>query len=191
MRQAKENYFIDILNNVNSKQTIFEATRVTKTSKLLIDNIYVYIKDYYYSTNLESLLSDHNARMITIEMKDVPYEEFWETKRIFTKAKIQQDIHSLNEQSWQDLLEEPDPDNSHMMLSNIIGTLINLVFPLESIARRRTSNESWITTVIRTSNKNERKIYEDIMRGIQTEEYYRKYSSTLKSVVKLAKKKES
>lgn len=60
--------FVELLLTFNFNQTIFKATRVTKYSSTLIDNIFINFEHLPYNSNIVlSALSDHHGQLITID----------------------------------------------------------------------------------------------------------------------------
>lgn len=61
--------FIDVLDSFGFQQTIKEPTRITKTTKTLIDGIFVNCPDYFNNENIDTSLSDHRAQFISIKSR--------------------------------------------------------------------------------------------------------------------------
>lgn len=190
MKNSKDKTnFLEVLKTLNLQQTIFSASRVTKTSVSLLDNIFTNAQFYSCSSNIDSTLSDHKAQFVQIETNEITREGSLVMRRLFSKSKIEQFIQSLNDYSWTDILRELDPNKAYGCFSEIMKFQLNLIFPIKKIYQKKKTNTTWITMGIRTSSKNKKRIYNDMLQGRETPEYYKKYSSILKQVVKQAKKK--
>lgn len=68
------------------------------------------------------------TQVITLKVSNVSHQRTFEKKRLFTHTKMQQFFHSLQEASWQSVLEEMDPDKSYNCFSEIMKMYLNLMF---------------------------------------------------------------
>lgn len=182
--------FMDLLTTFNYTQTIFNATRVTKTTSSLIDNIFVNTSMISNNKNITSALSDHMAQFISvesifpIETKNVEIIE----KRFFTKTKLEDFFVCLRDFNWDHLILKTDPDVAYELFYSTMLTKMNQIIPRKKMKLRRKRNRTWLTLGIRISSKHKRELHEKMLEGMVTEEYYKKYSAILKRVVELSKK---
>ncbi|KAK9877311.1 hypothetical protein WA026_017703 [Henosepilachna vigintioctopunctata] len=176
----------DMMGSYNFEQTIKEPSRITKISKTLIDNIFVRNCNYWNNKNLNLLLSDHRAQIISVECNNFQNKKYLVERRLFTECKIQQLFNNLQDTTWQNVLDEMDPDRAYNRFSEILDLHVRIIFPKKRLCTANTT-KAWITKGIRISSARKRIIWEELQKCKISCVYYKKYCSILKTVVEQAK----
>lgn len=179
--------FLDLLNSFNLKQTIFQATRVTKQTNSLIDNIFVNF-NIENGVVVDSALSDHHAQIICFnkEVKKVVMEKPGK-RRFFSEAKLEQYRLELLSETWENILVVNNVDEAYdAFIGKIIATM-NRVIGLKTIQTSKQKRKSWLTTGIKKSCETKKKLQEGVRNGWVDNDYLKKYTSVLQRVCRKAK----
>jgi hypothetical protein len=94
----------------------------------------------------------------------------------------------LSYENWEDVFLE---ENVNIIFNNFLNTylrIFNTCFPT-IITHASQKLKPWLTTGIRTSCENKRKLYESDRNNRDLNEYYKKYCKILSAVIIAAKKK--
>lgn len=178
--------FLELLEGFNLHQTIFDPTRVTKTTQTLIDNIFINSREFESSSVEISGLSDHFAQLIIVKGKRVNKNPITTKKRIFSRSKIQQFILAIQKCDWSDVLGETDVDKSYYSFLKTFKSNMNIIFPEKKVTSK-CSTKTWITKGIKKSCRRKRELYKDVIAGRISENFYKSYSKILKQVIRQAK----
>ena len=140
---------INLLDEFNIKQTIFEPTRITPTSESCVDNIFTDMS--YAATEICSTdMSDHTYQIITLSDTAKKYKDNrMLLKRSFNKIAI----NSFREELMRvrpciDIIvaREGNINDIYEQFSNIITNLFNYAFPQEYVKNRpKKGKNSWIS----------------------------------------------
>lgn len=182
--------FLDLLTSFNYEQTIFKPTRITETTKSLIDNIFINTTKFRNNKNLISALTDHMGQHITVETLTPIEKNVKEIieKRFFTKSKLQDFFYSLQECTWDNVMLQMNPNRAYEHFFDTLKSRINQIFPLKKCNLKKGLKRMWITSGIKKSSKHKRDLYEKMLDGLISQEFYKKYSNILKQVVRQSKK---
>lgn len=178
--------FMDVLYNFDFEQRIFQPTRVTKSTASLLDNIFTNFDQFYDNEVIFSGLSDHTAQCIAFNVVMAERGAERVQKRIFSNSKCEQYFQSLQDCAWHDVLTESDVNRAYTTFIDALKIGIDMVFPLKN-CKANDHSRSWITNGIKISSKNKRKLFQDYLLGVVSEQHYRAYSKILKSVIHKAK----
>lgn len=181
--------FINLLLTFNLSQTIFTATRFSKKSESLIDNIFINFEHEQGGQVITSALSDHEAQILHIESlsKNEPQKESVRITKIFSASKLQQFKELLESETWEGVFQENAVNPAYNKFETTISNAIKLIFPPKNIKILKNVNKSWITTGIKLSSRRKRYLYNEMLANRITREYFNKYTKILKNVVKAAK----
>jgi len=160
----------------------------------MIDNIFINKfrnENYLLSPRINSL-SDHDAQVRSlfsiITLDDT--NEFYSYKKI-GKHSINEFQASLSYETWEDVFSNNDDDTNIISYNFLITFLRNFYacFPKKRTKTMQNSN-AWITTGIKTSCNNKRKLYLLCREsnGPKLKKRYRNYCKTLSKVTTAAKK---
>ena len=181
--------FQDVLLSFNFNQTIFEPTRITKSSATLLDNLFINFINAYQGEILTTALSDHEAQILRVAGCTSPeYETIPQIMRIFSKNKVAQFKEMLGTESWANIYACKDANLAYNMFSNMFTQLFNLIFPEKTIKPSTRKHNNWITTGIKNSLKTKRSMYKSMKKGIITKDIFDRYAKILKLVICQSKK---
>ena len=162
------NTFIDTLQSFCLLPSISLPTRVTESTKTLIDNIFFTPNKYRVSSgNLLAGLSDHLPQFLIFDhnIKNAKTKISFRDWKNFDEEKFLSDFSNIN---WETCLqlELEDPDISFDKLFNTITALVDQHVPLKFLSRKQVKNFSkpWITKGIRTSIKKRDKILKSFIK---------------------------
>lgn len=101
--------FCSLVNSFNIVHTTEEPTRITNSTKTCIDNILTNIEQHYCTQILHSLISDHSAQKLVIDMEKPKVQIVF--KRVFSQENKRDFITRLENTDWNGLY---DIDNSNV-----------------------------------------------------------------------------
>ncbi|KAK3919289.1 putative RNA-directed DNA polymerase from transposon BS [Frankliniella fusca] len=138
-----------------------QPTRVTEFSQTAIDHIITNMpKNLYVSKcNLEVGLSDHRMQLITPTQKPTEVSgPKYNFKRIFTERKEMAFIEDLKGVDWSEIYEENIVDKKFNTFHDKFMELYDKHFPLRKCKERTSTNKDWVTTGIKITSRNYRKL---------------------------------
>jgi len=143
--------FLDIMGSSSLCPQISLPTRVSNTSKTLIDNIFCSpnLDEQFFSGNILSGISDHLPQFLLIGMANSisnvqpVFKRQWSN---FNQEKFILDYFNIN---WDEILklENGDADASFTNFVHIVEGLLDVHVPIVKLTRKqaRTLNKPWIT----------------------------------------------
>ena len=156
-------HFLDILGSFSLLPQIIFPTRITNTSKTLIDNIFADLSNFQiFSGNLTYRLSDHLPQFsifknlnINSNLKHNIFKRNWSK---FNQENLILDYFEIN---WKNTLnlEKNNVDLSFANFHNSVSGLLDRHVPLKKLTKKqiKTMSKPWITQGILTSIKKETK----------------------------------
>lgn len=159
--------FIDLINASSFRPLITKATRITPTSKTLIDNIF---------TNHASMcgepgvlccdLSDHLPVFYldpqTVNVDSNQSKEFF--VRNFNNSSIGKFNNELSTVNWNAVLNEYETQASYNIFHGIFFKLFDKAFPLQKKkSQAKKQNQAWLTTGLKRSITKKHKLYRDYL----------------------------
>ena len=174
---------------------IIHPTRITSTSKTLIDNIFSNSLNFQqgYSGNFTLKLSDHLAQflIIPISYHQVPQKKVqytYDTKK-FDSAKFVQDLHSI---VWPNTVNLDDPNPAFDELKEKADNLINTHLPKRKMTQNeiRRKQKPWITnSILRKIRKRDKTHgkYLKTVEPLKKNELLAKYKNLRKEITSLVK----
>lgn len=194
---------LDIFLNINNlKKTVHEPTRVTPTSKSLIDNILTNLKTAYFKTSvLNTAVSDHYGQAIEVftrpnqvglsNRQTQKYIEVRDIKSNLPYLKI-----LLDNELWIETYKAATVNTKYDAFISRFTHLMNITCPKQR-KRVRTKpnmhnqNADWITKGILNSKRKLKTFskYVAKIRKTSTQVYIRNYKNTYRKVIKRAKAK--
>ena len=164
--------------------------RITKDSSEAIDNIFV---DYgrlntFHVFSLANGLSDDEAQYLCVNSVFGHHtNNRLVKKRIITKSGVSTFIEKLQNESWDNIKNNTDVNESFNLFFNTFLIIFESCFPMQYVTNN-VSNNQWITNGIRISCKRKKYLY--MMSKITNSkfnEYYVRYCALLRKVIRKAK----
>lgn len=179
--------FLDILGSHGFKQTIFEPTHVTNTTKTLIDNIFTNNLDEIKGSVIINAISDHYAQKVSlpINFKTTVYDKI--KIRNYSKAKMTAFKNELKKMYWEDIKNETEVNKAYNSFVSTLTHLSNRIFTYKTITNKPTDNK-WVTEDIKLYCRTKRSMLLQKIRGEISSETYKNYSKRLKKTITTAKK---
>lgn len=141
-----------MLNVFNLTPLVNTPTRVTATSKTLLDNVFTDYTVINIDTRvLDPALSDHLAIMSSfrIPMK-LSTTNSCRYTRIFSDSKINYFKLLLKDQKWEEINESYNVNNNFNEFYNVFKFYYNVALPLEPKKLRNAKMKPWLTPNIRS-----------------------------------------
>jgi len=170
-------------------------TRMTKVSSSTTDNIFI---DYsrinsFKVFSLINGLYDHEAQYLQVNNIFVQQTGNFRPakKRLITKSAVSMFIEKLRSESWDNIINHTDVNNSFNLFLNSFLIIFESCFPVQYVPSKVSDNH-WITRTagIKVSCKRDKYLY--IMckttNCSKIKVYYIKYCRVLRKVIRKAKK---
>ena len=166
--------FIDTIYSNSFYPTIHIPTRITSTSKTLIDNIlYNNITKSISAGNIVTSISDHLMQYIFIsgEISEKPNNKIF--KRKYTAENLKKIQFALDKTDWRRTLDtgNKQTNNSFQIFLQTIEKLHDKFCSVTAISKRKQNlkQKPWITLALTTSMKRRDNIYiKNILQGKRT-----------------------
>lgn len=182
------NMMLDLLRTYNFQQTIHDITRPNKHKKSCIDNVFINSKAFFNNAVIKTGISDHHAQTISIKTgSGLKLEDLYFTGRTFSRGRLCQFQEAFQDCTWAAVLECGDVDKSYNSFITTITYYLNLIFPKKRKKIRTNGSSDWLTTGIKTSIKNKRRMFDFYLSGLVSKTNYKTYTNILKKVIKKAK----
>ena len=163
--------FFDTLTSKLFVPHIIHPTRITPTSKTLIDNIFSNCSNHEegISGNLTVSLSDHLAQFLIIpeEAHKSPKKRNLYTHDLkkFDRENFHSDFQKIH---WPHItyLHNKDPNESFLNLHSTIDTIVNKYLPIRKMTKKEIKHKQkpWITNEILNLIKQRDKIYKRFLK---------------------------
>ena len=169
-------------------------TRTNNTTSIAIDNIFINKFKYenYEIYPLINGLSDHNAQILRLPNTSIPnYGNELHIYREINEFSLNEFQINLSHETRKNVFNNNDKD-TNTTFNNFLDTFLKTFiasFPVKKAQLKR-DNKNWLTTGIRTSCNNKRRLYllyKD-NKDLNLKKYYKEYCKLLKKVITLAKK---
>lgn len=124
--------FLSLLSSFNIFPAVRDYTRISRTSKSCIDNIYTNCKSFTAEI-IDSHISDHTAQKLAFEIDDYSNHKTSFTRRLFSKENKETFKQILSEQDWLNVFSQNEMDVNKQW-ENFMQTLLpifNQCFPLK------------------------------------------------------------
>ena len=189
--------FFDSLTSNLFVPHIIYPTRITTTSRTLIDNIFSNSLNFSdgISGNLTISISDHLAQFLIIneEVVKIPNKHnlYKRDKRHFHKEEFVADILDTD---WQNIIraEHNDPNLSFYLLDTTVNSIIDKHMPLKKMTNKelKLHYKPWITSGIIKSIERREKIHKKFIkcRNLQKkEELHKEFKALRNQIVTLCR----
>ena len=191
--QAK--LYIDNIIELGLLPCITLPTRLTHHSATLIDHINLYrpleyLKDDITCGNLLIDVSDHLPNFIILEGKSLVNTKCRPKIRIFSENNTKKFISELDCESWTDVTDCSDAEESMKKFIAKFSKVFNKCFPLKQISRKRIKDKKWVTKGIRVSIRHKSRLYKKYLARPtgQNKMAYKLYKSKLEKCIRKAQK---
>jgi len=153
------------LNSLLTSYSLYSVidfpTRIHNNSNTMIDNIFINtLKNENYSVySLINGLSDHDAQVLSLSDIIVPDDrnELYSCREISTHL-LNEFQTSLSYEAWENVFSDNDTNTTFNNFLNTFIRTFNASFPKKRTKLRQNS-KAWLTTGIKTSCNNKRKLY--------------------------------
>ena len=191
--------FTDTLYSNSFYPTINIPTRITSTSKTLIDNIlYNNITKCISAGNIVTSFSDHLMQYIFIpgEISEKPNNNKI-FKRKYTAKNLKKSQFALDKTDWKRILDigNKETNNSFQIFLQTIEKLHDKICPVTAISKRKQNLKlkPWITSALTTSMKIRDNIYKTFCKAKepnlkkQLHEKYKIYRNQIVTLTRVCK----
>ena len=153
--------FLDTILSRGLKPAINTWTRVTQTSKTVIDNILTNEQNINAYV-IETLISDHY--LLAVTFPDIPQqpvkESLTETRRLFSNKNIENFALSLSEANFEPVLQNLNTIDAHNIFFQQLDIIFNRSFPLRKRKITKKTDQPWLLNHdIHIKSRNERILF--------------------------------
>ena len=200
MKLDNDNQTLNFFDTMTSKlfiPHIIHPTRITSTTKTLIDNIFSNSSNFLngISGNLTLSISDHLAQFLIIpEDNDKVPKQAIIYKRDLKNFDRENFILDLLSVDWDKVIEsrKNDPNESFNRFESSLNPLIDKYLPLKKLSKKEVKNyfKPWITSGIRKSIKRREKLYKKFIKakeGSTKDAYHTQYKELRNKIVQLCR----
>jgi hypothetical protein len=187
---SRKDLLDSLLVSFNLFSTVNFPTRIFNNSCTLIDNIYINTSLHEFSVYpLINGLSDHDAQVITLNniVISIP-EQVYYFRRDISNYSVGQFTSLLSYENWEDVFSETA---MNMAFNNFLNTFLRIFYTCFPMVKSLYSNQPkpWLTSGIRTSCTNKRKLYLVYRNSNDPsiKERFKKYCHILDKVIRTAK----
>jgi len=190
----RTNAFLSMMLSMSLTPLIDKPTRITATSATCIDNIFIDISSLrntnggIYTTDI----SDHlPVFCVSRTLKKKDKHKIIET-RIINDTNINSFKLALENQNWDFVYYEPDPDRAYQLFQNTYCSLYDAFFPIiRKKINTKTASKPWLTPAILNSIKTKNTLYHKFIRTRNPldKEASRIFSNKLYRLIKLAERR--
>ena len=139
----------EIAVKYNLKQLITEATRITETSRTLIDHIYVSCHDKVTKSGVlkSGIISDHFIvySILDKERKSVKHRHKYSVGRQYKNLDVNQFKSDLQNVDWRNVKKHKDINNAVNEFESIFLEIANRHAPIKRKRVRRRKSSPWLT----------------------------------------------
>ena len=194
LKERSNDQFVQMLDSHNLEAKVKVPTRITNTTRTAIDQ---FITDNRLNINsidvLSTGFSDHLAQVMDVK---ITVKSEIKAKRVKYKRKyndINMDYfeYLLGKENWDDLYRKNNTNEAWEYFNNTMSYNFNLAFPKMKCIEVTKKRKTWISEGIRISSQKMRTLDMERKRGNLTTEqlnYYKKYKTTYKQVLKNSKR---
>lgn len=154
--------YVDKLKSLGVYQVITAPTRITKTTKTLIDHIYLrFNKEIRFESGIFlTAISDHLGTFIKINLKPKINYHGRKTIRIFNDKNREKFKYSLIDLEQQTMLNNNlDSNEKWNSFVEIIKGKYESAFPEKLISRKKFKDKPWINNSIKKASKIKENLY--------------------------------
>ena len=174
---------------------ISNPTRITNTSKTLLDNIFSNNQDLNNVTNgiIYYDMSDHLPIFVISETPDTT-QSVKRLRPILCRKETDNNIALLNQdlaqEEWSDVFRETDTNRAYDVFLNKLVYYYNKNIPLVKKKSRRKNKHPWITKGIMQSIKTGNKLYKRALTTQNAEDFkdYKIYRNKLSNLIRISRK---
>ena len=174
---------------------ISNPTRITNTSKTLLDNIFSNNQDLNNVTNgiIYYDMSDHLPIFVISETPDTT-QSVKKLRPILCRKETDNNIALLNQdlaqEEWSDVFRETDTNRAYDVFLNKLVYYYNKNIPLVKKKSRRKNKHPWITKGIMKSIKTRTKLYKRALTTQNAEDFkdYKIYRNKLSNLIRISRK---
>ena len=189
--------FFDIITSNLLVPHILQPTRITSSSRTLIDNIYSNSSNFEdgISGNLTLAISDHLAQFLIIPedfQKTPATSNFYKRDlKNFDRENFLLDLLAID---WDEVIaiENNNPNESFNSFFQKIDVLVDTYIPLKKLTKNEIKSKfkPWITSAIRNSMKRRDKFYKKFIKAKNADikiEYEKLYKDLRNRIVQLCR----
>lgn len=154
----------DFMNTIHSSSftpTINRYTRVTHSSKSIIDNIITNIQNSRLESGVVVTdISDHYPIVLSLNLASKPPPKRCKIKISVLNERTLQQLHdNLESKVWTSVYETRDPETAYDSLIHELTESIHNTIPVKTVLCRNYDHHPWLTKGILNSIKRKNKLY--------------------------------
>ena len=137
---------LNLLTMNNLTNVVKPPTRITSHTKSLIDVVIVdNTNDDMLIEILDMGYSDHLAQFLCMKSKKLPKGPLRTYTRHFTDNKVEEFKYLIQEETWNEVLECNEPNNSFKQFMNTFTYYFNTAFSIKVKFENNFTENKWIT----------------------------------------------
>ncbi|PNF31582.1 hypothetical protein B7P43_G00791 [Cryptotermes secundus] len=181
---------LDIINAYNMIMTINIPTRVTESTATIIDQIITNIPvNCYYTNVINSLLSDHYAQCITINITPPVLKRCYKVGRDLSDDNITCFCSYIQTETWMEVFNDNDIEIKWNSFYGIFNYYFNIACPKVRRNFASVNKATWINKDVVIARTKLRNLY-DLYIQCKSQEYknvYKAYKKVYNTIIKTAK----
>ena len=184
---------LDMMYSLGMYPLISNPTRVTSMSATLIDNIFT--NEMKYQVNSGVLISDISDHLPVFAICYYDYlirgSRSHQFKRILNNDAVEKLKIDLNQQTWQNVLDQSEVNLAYNIFIRDFQCLLNKHCPLKCIAvSAKTDTKPWSTNGLKKACRKKTRIYKIFLsqRTLASEIRYKTYKNRLTTILRASKK---
>jgi len=188
---SRQYHLKSLFASFNLSDIVKFPIRISNNSITLRDNFYINTRRLHFSIYpIINGLSDHNAQVLNLSfiIKEVHSQPFSFLRKT-NRYSICNFKDLLSYENWEDVFLE---NNVNIIFNNFLNTYLRIFNTCFPVVKTHVSQKlkPWLTTGIRTSCANKRRLYESyrINNSAKFKEYYKNYCKILSALITAAKK---
>ena len=185
-----KNDFINTLHSSSFYPTINLPTRVTATSKTVIDNIITNVQNSQFNAGvLLTDITDHFPVVLYSNVAQKGQVPHYTKTRLVNERTLYRLTMRLHAKDWNTVFCCEDPDTAYNTLANEITNSIIDTVPLKSNTRCRLDQKPWLTKGLSISIKHKNKLYQKYLKhpNLENKNKYYAYRNKLTHLIRKSK----
>jgi len=153
--------YLNLIHSEGFNPLIFEATRITETTRSCIDHIHTNYSISSTSGSIAFEVADHlPVFSIIYDSKGNPFPDVIEF-RDFKKFNVKRFRDDLHKESWSSIYNCKDTNECINKFTHIFNNVSNKHAPIKTFKLKNSTHKPWVTSGLKKSIKVRNKIYKE------------------------------